>query len=110
MESPARIIDAEVDLATGIVIERVAEEPSPRRRRRARALMLVAALAGVGTGLAVSRIPSTGPGGSRSAEVVGTGVQVANLRSDAGPCRRTSADVLVCGVSPEGGDVGALHE
>ena len=109
MESLARIIEAEVALASGIVIERVSEEPPRPRRRRGRSLVLVAALVGIASGLAASRIPTAGPPGSRS-EIVRPGVQVAKLRSDTAPCPRDPLEVLVCGVTPDGVGVEALHE
>lgn len=81
----ARIIESEIDLASGIVIERVAEEPPRPRRRLGRSLVLLATLAGLASGLAAGWVPSPGPTGSRRPEIVGTGVQVAALRTDVRP-------------------------
>ena len=110
MESVAPIIEAEIDLSTGVVIERVVEEPERPRRRLGRSLAVLAAIAGLGSGLAVGAVRSSEPAETGSPRVVGNGVQVARLRSADAPCTRGAVDVLVCGVARDSSAGGTLHE
>jgi hypothetical protein len=86
MESSfSRIIETEVDVDTGIVVERHGPpEPPPSRKRGIWGVVAVCALAGLLTGLAAGWLPSPPPA-SRSGppEVLGTDVKVAALRSSA---------------------------
>jgi hypothetical protein len=110
MESVARVIEAEIDLATGIVIEQVAEQPERPRRRLGRSLVVLAAIAGLGSGLAVGAVRSSEPTETGSPRVVRTGVQAAKLRSDDAPCTRRAAGLLVCGTASDSSGGGTLHE